>query len=240
MLRLFDSPPMIGLSSAPTATPNFAVGRGHPSTRWRNIRRSAHLGPGPQEYVAAGEWSRAADIYSQALAQRDTPNLRILLGHACTRSRRRWEEAVREYAHVTSAPASHGRIWYEQAVAQLARHDIDSYRQSCADVLAAHDDSKDSSSAEQIAWTWSLRSHGDADWGRLIALAALPGAEDMDGSSASGTLGAILARAGLLEDARAQLIKARDDTRQNVAEIAGLYAVSIGYHGPASRRLGGG
>ena len=181
------------------------------------------------EYAAGGRWQKAVDLCSHILkggADLLTGgadlNIRLLRGGALAELSR-WEEAAADFEKAANSGLAGFRPWHELAVAKLGKDDREGFRDACANMLAKFGETTDATTAQSLCWTCVLQPQPDLDWGKLVALAALPFTVDDGGRQARTTLGAILFRAGLHTDALEQLGLAADGARQELHLSAAQY-----------------
>jgi WD40 repeat protein/tetratricopeptide (TPR) repeat protein len=112
-----------------------------------------------------------------------------------------------------------------RALSRVAAGRLDEYRQDCAEMLRRFAQNETADNPQLIAWTCALAPGAVADWSKPIALA--------ESSQHVGTLGAVLFRAGRLEDAIRRLEEAdrlvpnpREDAPSSPAYVWFLLAMA--------------
>ncbi|MFV1967818.1 MAG: WD40 repeat domain-containing protein, partial [Pirellulaceae bacterium] len=105
------------------------------------------------------------------------------------------------------APES-GVYQYMRALARLVGGDVDVYRGDCADTLKHFGQAEDVNAGHWVAWTCALAPDAVADYSAAVALAKKPVESDPKSIFYLNTLGAILYRAGRLEEALDRLAEA--------------------------------
>ncbi len=99
---------------------------------------------------------------------------------------------------------------YWAALAQLAGGPVDSYRDSCRDMVQKFQAAEAAGDRHWLAWTCALAPDAVEDYAPIVRLAEQAVESDPDSASYLNALGAILFRAGRCEDAVRRLGEASD------------------------------
>jgi eukaryotic-like serine/threonine-protein kinase len=197
------------------------IWRGPPPERIEQTERQG-LFRRARKYAADGRWDEADRLYSYLLERGNSLNVRLDRGRTYAELRR-WDDAVADFRHVAESEGSGYRPWYELALAQLASGNDPAYRATCAKMFIRFRDTRDPVTAEFVAWTNSLRPQTDIDWGELVALASRQFATGDAGAATQRTLGTLLLRAGLYEDALAELEASGENVQREEQRTSATY-----------------
>jgi tetratricopeptide (TPR) repeat protein len=133
----------------------------------------------------------------------------LVRGEEHARSRR-WDDAAKAFEEAIASGARHVAAQKRWVLLRRARGDAAAYGEACRQLLQMGDASElVPLAAHEIAWACALGARAVADYDRVVKLAELAAASD-PGSSRLNTLGAVLYRAGRVEEAVHQLMRAAE------------------------------
>lgn len=147
----------------------------------------------------------------------------------------RWPEAVQAQQRLTEVTESEYMIWYQLAVLQAAAGNSQGYRDACRQLLERFGDvDAASDGANFVAWSCALAPGACDDYTRLLDLARRHAAANVVTSTPRKTLGAALLRAGRVEEAIAELLRAEkvqsdEEVEQQTSPAYGWYLLAIAY-----------
>jgi tetratricopeptide (TPR) repeat protein/WD40 repeat protein len=158
-------------------------------------------------YRARQQFDRAIAEYTKGIAvQPDHPWNWVGRGHAHA-ERRDWTRAAADFARANQLlPGDMRPAWY-RAQTLLARGDRAGYRSACADLLKRFGQTKDSGTANLVAWSGVLIADHALDARPYLQLAEKAAAAN-PGAATWHTLGTALYRAGRFEEAARKLAEA--------------------------------
>ena len=119
-----------------------------------------------------------------------------------------WSEATQDYAKARELGHDGVVNWYRYALLQLGGKEADQYRDTCAEMLAAFEGTETAGDAHWLAWTCALAPDAVADFTNVVSRAEHAVQNGPESVSYRTTLGAILYRAGRLEEAVKRLTEA--------------------------------
>ncbi|HKB06514.1 MAG TPA: protein kinase [Gemmataceae bacterium] len=159
-------------------------------------------------YGQLGEWDKALPDLAKAAELKPTdPVYSARHGFACAQLGQ-WEKAIAACEHATTMKPYYALAWCYLALSELRRGDHAGYRKVCSRMLDRFDQSAGVGDTYWTAWTCVLAPDAVADWTkplRFVEKAHADNGKDYDTISA---LGAVLYRAGRLEEAAQQLAEA--------------------------------
>jgi tetratricopeptide (TPR) repeat protein len=120
---------------------------------------------------------------------------------------RQWDKAAADFAKASELNAA-TQPHYASALVRLAANDLAGYRKACAGMLERLGPSPDLDADRWTTWTCVLGPAAVADWGRPLELAQKALADDPKNFDKLLDLGAVLYRAGRLEEAAQRLAEA--------------------------------
>jgi tetratricopeptide (TPR) repeat protein len=119
-----------------------------------------------------------------------------------------WDRADGDFQRVISLDAQGFMAWYQHALVRLAKDDGPGYRAACAQMLKRFANTQDAQTADFVAWTCCLGSQAISDMAPAIALAERAVRAEPQNGKYLQTLGAILYRAGRLDESIQKLEQA--------------------------------
>jgi len=139
------------------------------------------------------------------------------------------------YARAIELAPNRGPSWYTRALARLAGRDIDAYRSECAAMADQFGQTEDADNAYWTAWTCVLAADAVADYSRPVALAQKAVKSDPASHSRLTALGAILYRAGRLDEAIKRLTEAEQlatdaDPKTKVSPAYKWFFLAMAHH----------
>ena len=151
-----------------------------------------------------GRWEDAIEVLSDMTGIHKEAALLKLRADALAESGR-WNDALNDLQQVNKSGNDSVRLLSRMALTRIAAENIEGYQDVCDELLNEHGKTTDPTDGRLVAYTCALRPQESLDYGRLLALAALAFYEGDAENLSRATLGAILYRAGLYEDATQQL-----------------------------------
>jgi predicted Zn-dependent protease len=118
-----------------------------------------------------------------------------------------WKKAASDFAQAVKLGPGEAAYWYRHALVLLREHDIGGYRSVCAAGLAQFACTEKPDAANWIAWTCALAPGAVDDWKSPLRLAQQASRGDPKSESYHTTFGAVLYRAGRIEEAIQELEK---------------------------------
>jgi len=127
---------------------------------------------------------------------------------ACHRELEHWPEAADDLARAVALGAEGHRPWYELALCRAAAENAEGYREACRSMIEQLGKTDDPLAAEFVAWSCALAPEALETLELPISLAQQAAKQNGDDPSSLTCIGAILYRAGRVEEAIAQLNRA--------------------------------
>ncbi len=159
-------------------------------------------------YSELGRRKEALDDYSRSI-RIDPSQAQVYLSRGYTYCEfGRYEEAIVDYDRSLGLLPMQAYVYKCRALAQLAGADIDGYRVDCAEMVDRFGQTEDGAKAYRTAWTCALAADAVADYSVPIALAEKAVKSDPAIGARMRCLGAILYRAGKLDQAIQRLMEA--------------------------------
>jgi serine/threonine protein kinase/tetratricopeptide (TPR) repeat protein len=118
-----------------------------------------------------------------------------------------WKKAASDFAQAVKLEPEQAAYWYRHALVLLRQGDISGYRSVCAAGLAHFACMEKPREANWIAWTCALVPGAVDDWKSPLRLAEQASRGDTKRALCSTALGAVLYRAGRIEEAIQELEK---------------------------------
>ncbi len=161
--------------------------------RWRAARKA-------NEAFAAEFHLKQELLFKDTLSEAERAAVYAELG--------RWQEAEHEYAKLAESPNATPWLRHGQALLRLRVGDRQAYGRICAAVVEKFGATKDPALANAAAWVCALAPEALADLKPAVELARAAVKGNEKDAGVRNTLGALLHRAGLLEEAVKELNEA--------------------------------
>ena len=118
------------------------------------------------------------------------------------------DKAIADLSKAVQLQSTDANYWYRRALARVADARTDQYRGDCAEMLQRFGQTDRPDQAHWVAWACALAPDAPADWPTVIALAEQAAESDPKSLMFVTTVGAVLYRAGRLEEAIQRLAQA--------------------------------
>jgi WD40 repeat protein/tetratricopeptide (TPR) repeat protein len=119
-----------------------------------------------------------------------------------------FDRAPADLSKAVELAPDHALFWYWRALARVAAGRLDEYRRDCAEMLRHFGATEDADAAHWTAWSCTLAPDAAADWSVPLALAKKAAKGDPDSIQYMITHGAVLYRAGRVQQAIQRLMDA--------------------------------
>jgi len=177
-------------------------------------------------YADLKQWDKAAADFSKAI-ELEPDNHHRWSGRANTYFQmERWDEAIADLTKAIELEPGNSYYWYHLALAELGSGNVKRYRSTCVTMLSLFEGTDDPTSTHWMAWTCVLAPDAVEDFDRVVELAEFTVEKGGKTDQNRNTLGAILYRAGRLEDAvekLTELTNTWDQTEQLSTPISPAY-----------------
>jgi WD40 repeat protein/tetratricopeptide (TPR) repeat protein len=149
-----------------------------------------------------------------------------------------FDRAAADLSKAVELAPDHALFWYWRALARVAAGRLDEYRRDCAEMLRHFGATEDADAAHWTAWSCTLAPDAAADWSVPLALAKKAAKGDPDSIQYMITHGAVLYRAGRVQQAIQRLMEAEPFFQALDATLPTSPAYTWFYLAMAHHRLG--
>jgi serine/threonine protein kinase/WD40 repeat protein/tetratricopeptide (TPR) repeat protein len=125
-----------------------------------------------------------------------------------------WDKAVVDFATATELNADDSLLWYQYALVRVAANDYEGYRKVCNEMLERFGKLPTQDADFWTTWTCLLAPDAVADYAQPVLLAEKAVTTNPRGFRHLNTLGAVLYRAGRLEEAAKRFTEAKAAFRE--------------------------
>ncbi|MFV2067393.1 MAG: protein kinase [Pirellulales bacterium] len=184
-----------------------------------------HIDPAAASNASRQE--RDADRRREARIQAKEADLLARIGQ--------WENAIEGYSRAIELNPDIASYWYQRSLAFLQVDDLQEYRISCTKMQEHFRDTENPLDAFWLAWTCSMVPGALDDWDTCVKLAERIVRKDPSNRPYLTILGAILYRAGRLEEAITRLTEAhgltqKADSSSGFPPAYGWYFLAMAHH----------
>jgi WD40 repeat protein/tetratricopeptide (TPR) repeat protein len=170
-------------------------------------------------YSGQRKWAEAVADYTKAIELEGDKNASLWQQRGQVYAELgQWDKALADVDAAIRAQSDQVPVWCARALLRLRGGDVAGYRKACAQLLKRFGETDDADTAERVARTLCLLDGAVPDRKRPVQLGEKAVAADDANGTYLATLGAALARAGLLDKAVERLEEALD---QDEGEIFG-------------------
>jgi serine/threonine protein kinase/tetratricopeptide (TPR) repeat protein len=148
-----------------------------------------------------------------------------------------WQNAAAAFEQATTLTPDSPLAWYFLALVHLQRGDHVGYRMACSRMLARFGQSASADDAYWLVWTCVLGPDAVADWTKLLKLVEKTHAEGGKDYDALNHLGAVLYRAGRIDEA-AQALTDAEAAFQQIPSMRSTIAYNWLIQAMTQHRLG--
>jgi tetratricopeptide (TPR) repeat protein len=120
----------------------------------------------------------------------------------------RWNETVADFSKLLELQPERTDVWYQRSLARLGGGQADAHRQDCREMLQRFGQTDNVGDAYYVAWACALAPDATTDWATAVALAEKSVQNDPQSAMYLNTLGAVLYRAGRLDESLVRLSEA--------------------------------
>jgi len=163
------------------------------------------------EYADMGYFDKAIADYNEAIRlERMCAYLARINRAYAYHLKGEYDETIADLTEVIRLDPDDAGGWYYSALLRLASGEVDAYRSECASMLEHFGQTRSGKAAYLTAWACALSPDATADYSNAVALAERALDSDPKSIRYLQTLGAILYRAGRLEEAVERLTAASE------------------------------
>jgi serine/threonine protein kinase/tetratricopeptide (TPR) repeat protein len=211
-------------SGAPQGDPQLytLIQELEPTAAWPHVARAqAHERMGENSQARA-EYRHAVDLCSRALNAKPRSGELLAQRAAAYAELGEWKQAADDLEKV-AAVAGGPLVWYQLALVRLGAKDGAGYRRACAEIVRRFAGNDAAQHTDVALWACVVGPGGAGEYSTLLAWAQKLDTAQSGSAAVRGALGAVLYRAGRLEDAGRRLKEAQA-AHARVSDTSGAIA----------------
>jgi Flp pilus assembly protein TadD len=161
-----------------------------------------------EAYFRIRRWPESEADFSRAIELEPDNPLPWRNRASCHCEQGRWNKAVTDLTMVITLDQKGYQPWHELALCRLAEEDVAGYQEACCSMIEQFRHTDDSLTARSVAWSCVLAPRAVGQYAEVLLLGKTALLQSSEDPHAHTCLGAVLFRAGELEEAIKHLTKA--------------------------------